>query len=439
MAGGEERPFPLPLEGGAPAGTDRRRSGDRRRAGFLSRLNLFKGVPYHLVEDVLAGCLEHSFSEDTVLLAPGSSDENVFLVLSGQLCVHIEEANAARWLEPGAESARSVLVGPGETVGELSTIDGGPSYTFVVALAGSRVLVVDSALFWERLVEVSGVARNLLRLMARRIRQSHETVLAGVRRELAFAHLERELRLAQEIQLSMLPDLAALGRDHAELEAAGIVVPAREVGGDFFDAFFVDPRRLLLAVGDVCGKGVPAALFVTRAMTLLRASGRRLGDPGRVLADLNDLLVEGNESNTFVAMFCALLDLETGELLYTNGGQEQPLVLRASGAVDALSSPGGLVVGAMPGGDYPVARTVLAPGDLLVAFSDGATEANDPAGRLFSPERLESAVAGLQGLSPQGAVESLLAGITAFANGAPASDDITLLTVRFGPVPVSVG
>ena len=425
--------FPLALDGTTV--TEDRRRNDRRRQGYLSRLHLFSDVPVHLVEEALSGAIERTFPEDAVLLAPGQPNEYVFMVLEGHLRVHMEEANAARWFDPGADTAKSVLVGPGDSVGELSTIDGGPASAFVVALAGARLLAIEAAVFWEQLVALSGVARNMLRVMARRNRHAHEAMVASLRRELAFAHLERDLRLAQEIQLSMLPDLTAIRRARGELEIAGRVVPAREVGGDFFDAFFVDSGHLLLTVGDVCGKGVPAALFVTRAMTLLRASGRRLSDPGQVLAGLNELLLEGNDSSTFVAMWCGLLDVESGELLYASGGQEPPMVRRASGPVEVLSSPGGLVVGAMEGSGYPTARTVLLPGDLLVACSDGATEANDPAGRLVSPERLEKAVAALGGASADEAIESLLARISAFAAGSAASDDITLLALRYRPAP----
>lgn len=431
-APGRGASFPLVLDDGTSVPADRRTADDRRRLGFVSRLHLFSGVPVHLVEGALEGSSLRTFAEDTVLLAPGQPNESVFFVVSGHLRVHLEEANVGRWLKPGAESQRSVLIGPGESVGEMSTIDGGPASAFVVALAGASVVAVEAAVFWENLVELSGVARNLLRLMARRMRHTNETVIEGLRRELSYARLEREMLVAQEIQRSMLPDLSALRKERGGIEVAGRVVPAREVGGDFFDAFFVDRDRLLFAVGDVCGKGVPAALFVTRAMSLLRAAGHRLGDPGQVLSRLNELLVENNDACTFVGMFCGVLDLATGELVYANGGQEPPLLRRAEGSVEFLPMPAGVVIGAMPGSTYNVARAALRPGDLLLAYTDGATEATNPAGRLYTPERLEAAVAGLVDAAPGPAVEALHAGLEAFADGTLPFDDVTLLALRFG-------
>jgi sigma-B regulation protein RsbU (phosphoserine phosphatase) len=243
--------------------------------------------------------------------------------------------------------------------------------------------------------------------------------------------MESELNIGREIQMSMLP-LEFPQRDDCQLFAK--LVPAREVGGDFYDFFFVDPSVLCVCVGDVSGKGVPSALFAAVTKTLIKSLAKSTPSPAAVLTQVNGELAEGNDSCMFVTVFLALLDLESGEFVYCNAGHNPPMIRRASGSVDILDQRHGPVVAAMDGLAYREDRGRLDPEDLLVLFTDGVTEALNPTQDLFSDPRLADHLRQASELDAISAVESTLAAVRTFEDGAEQADDITLLSVLYlGP------
>jgi sigma-B regulation protein RsbU (phosphoserine phosphatase) len=209
--------------------------------------------------------------------------------------------------------------------------------------------------------------------------------------------------------------------------------PAREVGGDFYDVVALDPGRVLLAVGDVSGKGMPAALFMVRSITLLRAVALRDDPADGLLARLNTLLCENNPSELFTTAFLAVVDAATGNLTCYNGGHPPPLISRGGAPFAPLALPRGLVVGIVEGVPYPAATVRLEPGDRLVVYTDGVTEAEDPAGRMFGEERLCATLDGCASRDAAGLVEAVRAAVRDFAGAAPQSDDMTLLALGYHP------
>jgi sigma-B regulation protein RsbU (phosphoserine phosphatase) len=207
-----------------------------------------------------------------------------------------------------------------------------------------------------------------------------------------------------------------------------MMTPASEVGGDFFDAFFVDERHLFLCVGDVSGHGIPAALFMARTMGLIRIAAMSTRAPDRLLERINEQQCAGNDANVFVTLFCAFLDVTSGRLVYANAGHCAPIVARAGGA-SILPLPKGPLVGVIPGARYEAKEGRLDDGVTLVCFTDGVTEAYSAAGRAFSQERLLAVAA-----ANVGPVEDLIAAVrrelAAFLDDAPPEDDCTLLAVR---------
>ena len=245
--------------------------------------------------------------------------------------------------------------------------------------------------------------------------------------------MEAELTVGHDLQLSMMPRVfpAFPGRDDVSLYAT--LRPARELGGDFYDFYFVDDTHLFFCVGDVSDKGVPAALFMAVAKTLIRTRSAEEASTAKLTSYLNTALGRDNDGCMFVTLFLGRLDVSTGELVYTNAGHEPPCLHHAGGAVEMLAERHGPLAGAAPGLAYGETRRRLAAGDLLVVYTDGVTEAQDAGGHLFSEERLIDIVRA-DGAGPTRAiVDGILAAVDTFESGGERADDITVLALRFRP------
>jgi sigma-B regulation protein RsbU (phosphoserine phosphatase) len=254
------------------------------------------------------------------------------------------------------------------------------------------------------------------------IRDLQETTAAKER-------LESELKVARRIQADMLPRGTAGGPDEG-YELAATLVPARAVGGDLFD-HFRHGSRVFFLVGDVSGKGVPAALFMARTKTLFEVVASREGDPGVILAAANHNLCAENEAGMFVTAVCGSLDLTTGDLAFATAGHDPPVLVPAEGDVAQLSAEGGRVLGLIEGSDYPVNRLRLGHRDAVVLFTDGVSEAQDSGERFFEIGRIVASAAAHRHESAKTLTDALLAAVREFAGSAPQSDDITLMTVRY--------
>ncbi len=278
--------------------------------------------------------------------------------------------------------------------------------------------------------------------------------------------IQSELRIASEIQLGILPKTFPPLPGHTEFELFASLTPAREVGGDFYDFFPCGPECFCFLVGDVSGKGVPAAFYMAVSRTLIKAvaeavagagqrrgadrhnsqhgaqhgaqpgaqpgeAQRRIPDPGHILARANNGLAQDNESCMFVTVFCAVLDYATGEVRYASAGHNPPVLLRARAAPSYLPTHGDPVAGAMSGVEYATDTLRLAPGDALVLYTDGVTEAMNPAQELYGEARLAARLAELGDMSVRATCQALAEDVHAFASGAEQSDDITMLVLRY--------
>jgi sigma-B regulation protein RsbU (phosphoserine phosphatase) len=245
--------------------------------------------------------------------------------------------------------------------------------------------------------------------------------------------MARDLRIAREIQMGILPaDLAAITKGTG-FEIDAVIEPAREVGGDLYEVLRVSDRRLVVALGDVSGKGIPAALFMAVAMTVLRTLARQIAEPDEILRRLNDELVEENPRGMFVTLQCLVFDLEEKRVSCAGAGHHQ-LALLSPGRPPRLACPSsGRPAGLMP--FNPIERETLPfeQGDTFVLFSDGVSEAMDNDDGFYGEDRLLAALAACNGAAPQDIVTRVLADVRAFAAGAKQSDDITVLAARFNP------
>jgi sigma-B regulation protein RsbU (phosphoserine phosphatase) len=245
--------------------------------------------------------------------------------------------------------------------------------------------------------------------------------------------LERDLAIAADIQRSFLPKSDEEKAEGETFAVQALMIPAHAVGGDFYDYFWLKENRLGVVVGDVSGKGVPAALLMAVTRSLLRAAVQRGCEPGACLEEVNRLLVRDTAAERFVTLFYAVLDAERDELTYANAGHNLPFLLRVGGTVEQLAGAG-LVAGVMPETRYPTHAAALKPGDRFFLYTDGISEALNTQHEQFSEERLRLLLSEARHDSPAELIDRVVQAVRAFSAGAPQSDDITALTVLYrGP------
>ncbi len=238
--------------------------------------------------------------------------------------------------------------------------------------------------------------------------------------------IEEELALARRMQLSLLPRSAP---KLDNFDVAGINVPSEAVGGDYFDYIRLTEKDLGIAISDVAGKGVPAAFIMASLRASLRIESVSHYAISTILARVNDFLFESIEPERFVTAFYGVLDARARLLTYANAGHNPPLLLRKSGGTEQLTE-GGLLLGAFPGALYHEHRVQFHPGDVLVLYTDGASEAENAEGVQFGVERIESVAREAQDRGPRAVIGSLLKAIRSHVGTARLQDDITLVVVR---------
>jgi serine phosphatase RsbU (regulator of sigma subunit) len=242
--------------------------------------------------------------------------------------------------------------------------------------------------------------------------------------------METELEIARLLQSAMLPRLPS----HPNYTGRAMMVPARWIGGDFYDFFSIGDNKIGLVIADVSGKGVPAALFMAISRTVLQASARDHRSAGDCLKQANALLCEQNPLDLFVTVFYGILDIETGELSYANGGHIPPVIIRHGGQVALLPRTGDMAIGVLADISFQEGKIALQPNDTLFLYTDGISEAMDPEGHEFSEERLLDSLAKTHQQSLELVFSTVTDAVHAFAAGEPQSDDITCLALRYrGP------
>lgn len=243
--------------------------------------------------------------------------------------------------------------------------------------------------------------------------------------------IESELKIARDIQMGILHKIFPPFPDRKEFDIYATIEPAKEVGGDLYDFFFLDEDHLCFAVGDVSGKGVPAALFMAVSKTLIMTKATKGLTSEAVLNRVNEDLSLDNPSMMFVTLFLGILNIHTGELEYCNGGHNPPYLLRKNGDIEALEMTGGMALGVMEDFSYQSKKARMEPGDSIFLYTDGVTEATNREEKLFSEERLERDLAELYQKPIHALVDAVMVRIKAFAEGMPQADDITMMVLRY--------
>ena len=240
-----------------------------------------------------------------------------------------------------------------------------------------------------------------------------------------------ELNVATQIQADMLPRIFPAFPGRNEFDIYATMNPAKEVGGDFYDFFLVDDDHLAVVIADVSGKGVPAALFMVIAKTLIKNHAQNKDCPGDVFTQTNEQLCEGNDAGLFVTAWMGILQISTGKFIYVNAGHNPPLLKHAGGEFEWLKSRPGFVLAGMEGVRYRENVMELAPGDTLYLYTDGVTEATNGAEELFGEERLQTALNEQPDLPVNDLLPKIKGCIDAFVGDAEQFDDITMLGMKY--------
>lgn len=250
--------------------------------------------------------------------------------------------------------------------------------------------------------------------------------------------IQSELKVATDIQESLLPRLFPAFPDRPEFEIFASMDAAKEVGGDFYDFFFIDENNLCFLIADVAGKGVPAALYMMVAKTLLKSEGQRLGEPAQILSYVNNVLAKDNDSCMFATVFCAILDVGSGEVRFANAGHNPPLISDGQG-IRYLTVKPGFVLGPMTDTDYETERLVMQSGDTLFLYTDGVTEATNHEDVLYGEARLLEDLRRGPKDNLTDMIHFIRAEVAGHANGAPQSDDVTMVAIKYRGSPNTNG
>lgn len=372
-----------------------------------------------------------------VLFQEGEPGESLFAILEGGLDV---------LLGMGTPDEKVIAnLGPGDFLGEMSLLIPGrmrtasaraavPSLLWKMTRTDFDALMVRQPhlaytmvqTLTKRLDATNTAAFRDLQEKNRQLQQAYDELKAAQAQIIEKERLERELQLAAEIQVSILPQQLPSPDGYA---FGAHMQPARMVGGDFYDIFMLENDRLGVVVGDVADKGVPSAIFMARTHALVMAEALHGGSPGDILRRVNAHLIHLQQSDLFVTVLLGILDLATGSFDYARAGHELPLLLTPGGKVQAPPQTPGQPVGLFDTLLLDEQSLSLPPGGTLVLFSDGLTDCRRPSGETFGHERLSTLLASLKGHAGQPLCDALIEALSAYQLNANQEDDITIVTV----------
>ena len=298
--------------------------------------------------------------------------------------------------------------------------------------ANAEAVAHNSANQLAELAGILGRMSGLVSTQQSRLLKLLRELQAAVQTQALLASLQQELEIARQMQLSILPRSAP---NVGEVDIAATMIPAKEVGGDFYDYFPIDDEHLAVVVADVSGKGVPAAFFMAISRTLLKSNALFLRVPGATIAALNDQLCAENDQMMFVTVFYGVLHLRSGRLTYVNAGHNPPVWLR-DGKASYFERGSNMALAVMEGQEYIEGEIMLSPGETLLLYTDGVTEANNAEGTLFGETALLEAMEAV-GADPVhkghagGVPQRLVQAVRAFEAGAAQADDITVVAITY--------
>jgi len=371
----------------------------------------------------------HRIDEGNTLITKGEQGSTMYFIASGKVRIHDGDIELAQ-------------IGQGEVFGEMAVLDSDVRSASVTAETETQLLSLERDDLWRVISKSPDALKSIIASVLQRERSIVHDVTTRTAQLQAY---EKELEIGRRIQANFLPEKMP---EVESWEIAAYFEAAREVAGDFYDVFELKPdKRIALVIGDVCDKGVGAALFMTLFRSLIRATcqyGALNLEAGNVddtstehireilLSSINTtnryIATTHSKSSMFASVFFGVLDPASGELLYVNGGHESPMIVRAGGELEVLEVTGG-ILGLFPFATFSIATAHLNPGDLLFTYTDGVNEAKDESGNQFTEERImQTGLAGWKDSADL--LDKMLDGIRSFRGDAAQSDDITMLALR---------
>jgi len=404
---------------------------------LLSKIPLFAGLPIHELDEIISSLDVIDLEDRQILFREGDPGEHFFVVLNGVLEVLMADGTPEELL-------LNVLY-EGEYLGEMSLLmPGGHRTASVRARGSSTLLSLSRAQFMDITKKHPELAVSMVRVLSQRLDATNTATfrdLTEKNRQLQTAYdelkeaqaqliekerLERELQVAADIQLSILPDVLP---EFDEFDFGARILPARQVGGDFYDVFVLKDGRVGVLIGDVADKGVPSALFMARAHALIMAEADIGLTAGDALRLVNSHITRLQKSTQFVTVLYGILDLSTREFSYARAGHEPPLLLHIDGSVERIPHSSGMALGLWDSIMLDERSLFLAPGDTLLLYTDGMTDCRDPKGEAFGLERIKKNLSGYANLNAQQVCDNLLETLKKYQDGSKQDDDVTLVAV----------
>jgi len=404
---------------------------------LLARIPFFTDLPADELDRIMAQLEIVNLQSGEILFREGDAGEHMYIVVSGDLEI---------LMAPNTDNELILnRVPQGEYIGEMSLITGAPRTASVRAHGDVVLLSMSRAQLMDLLQSHPQLASTMVHVLShrldntnistfrdlteknRQLQQAFDELKAAQEQLIEKERLERELKVAAEIQMSILPDTLPIVEG---FDFGGRILPARQVGGDFYDVFTLDHHKLGVLIGDVADKGVPSAIFMARAHALVIAEADSVIAPGDVLRRVNKHITRLEKSTQFVTALYGVLDINTGEFEYARAGHEPPLLLNPDGEVHRLPHKPGMALGLWDEITLDEYSVHLPHESMLVMFTDGMTDCRNPKGEPYGLERIKRTMSGVAVATAQAACDQLFDSLMYYQSGAKQDDDVTLLAIH---------
>jgi serine phosphatase RsbU (regulator of sigma subunit) len=404
---------------------------------LLARIPFFTGLPESELDRLTSEMNVVNLQPGEILFREGDPGEHLYVVVKGDLDI---------LKAPGTKEELILnTIHEGEYIGEMSLATGAPRTASVRGRTETVLLSMSRQQFTDLLHHHPELASTLVSVLShrldntnvatfrdlteknRQLQQAYDDLKAAQEQLVEKERLEKELQVAADIQMSILPDILPSPDGY---DFGGRILPARRVGGDFYDVFELGQDKFGILIGDVADKGVPSAIFMARAHALIIAEADDTTMPGDVLRKVNEHITRFEKSTQFVTALFGILDVKTGDFNYARAGHEPPLLLTADCNVQRLPYQPGMALGLWENIVLDENSQVLPKGSLLVLFTDGLTDCRNPNGEPFGLERIKHAMANLKKINAQAGCDELFEKLMKYQNGSKQDDDVTLVAVH---------
>jgi len=405
---------------------------------LLSKIPLFANLPNKELDHILTVLDVKEMKDHEILFHEGDSGEHFYVVTQGELEVLMAEGKKEEMLLN--------VLHVGEYLGEMSLIMPGGHRTASVRSRGdSSLLSMSRIQFLDLTKKYPELSRSMVSVLSQRLdatntqtfrdlteknrqlQNAYDELKAAQEQLIEKERLERELQVAADIQLSILPDeLPVLD----EFGFGARILPARQVGGDLYDIFLLKDNQVGVLIGDVADKGVPSAIFMARAHALIMAEADMGMTAGEVLQVVNRHITRLQKSTQFVTVLYGILDLKTHEFNYARAGHETPLLLHPDGTVERIPHSPGMALGLWDTVTLDERTITLPPGSTLLLYTDGMTDCRNPRGESFGLDNIKTTLSGLSKVNAQQVCDNLLETLVKYQDGSKQDDDVTLVAIR---------